>query len=95
VSERVQCPNCGKIRPSESDYAAGEDAWLAASIAYGRCCNPVCRGRWGIGCCHCHHPMYFTPEAQLTLVFVALGYADPRATARAIVGLAQRRQGQR
>jgi hypothetical protein len=52
----LACPGCGLKRPTtiEEVYERPLD---------GGCCNSLCRGRWGTGCFHCHHPDYH--EAHL------------------------------
>ncbi len=43
--ERPACPRCGK---QPEDYPTNP----------GPCCNPQCKGAWGTGCYHCHHPRF-------------------------------------
>lgn len=54
MSEPILCPGCGHKRtPGEPLAVAELDA----------CCNPACRGQWGTGCWHCHHPSFASEVA--------------------------------
>ncbi len=58
VARVIICPGCKRERPQllrEMDNAARRRLYRDLLGSY-QCCNPDCRGQWGTGCYHCHHP---------------------------------------
>lgn len=58
----IVCPKCGKIRPEFSSDLPQEE-YQARIDGYMPCCNPDCKGEWGTGCWHCHHPSNYKDHA--------------------------------
>ena len=46
----LECPQCGALYFGEDGRRPDESF---------ECCNEACKGEWGTGCWHCHHPKFF------------------------------------
>lgn len=63
MAEPIICPICQKKRPDHEDILAfrnepkGSELYESV-LAYDVCCNPMCNGKWGTNCWHCHHPRF-------------------------------------
>lgn len=75
----IICPICNKQRPTYEDILAYKDAPEGSELYarvedYNTCCNPMCKGNWGTGCWHCHHPKFLescSDERILRIAFDA------------------------
>lgn len=58
-SDDIYCPICNKKRPNSEDVRdVGEQEFARIMSSYDPCCNSNCKGHWGTGCWHCHHPSF-------------------------------------